>query len=133
MIALNWKQVMIAGVVAASTVFGVMGTLKVRAEGESAGSSETFTSSRYALLNAPVLVYSRSNDNEVVQDAVFKIDTMTGQIWVLQMSIVANNNPVIISANFVPVTDQAGVTQPVDPNATPAYNPNNFYGNQEAD
>lgn len=65
-------------------------------------STQTYGGSRYALINAPVLVTSQMDGNTTTANGLFKIDTATGKIWVLQMAIFSNQTPKIMSADFIP-------------------------------
>ena len=50
----------------------------------------------------------RRNGNE--QKVMFKVDTTTGQVWVLQLGIVAPNDPTVNSAVWAPVSNSGGFT-----------------------
>lgn len=68
--------------------------------------------SRFQLLNGTVSVTS-SSPNATTQQALFRIDGRTGDVWVLQMQINDPNNPVIVGATFVPVTITATAPIPM--------------------
>ena len=89
-------------------VLGFGGALLLRADGGGSDSSQTFGASRYALLNGEVMVSAMNTVGPIKQDAVFRIDTVTGQVWVLQMTVQSNNQPQVVSAKFVPTTILTG-------------------------
>jgi len=65
--------------------------------------TQPYVQSRYALLNGPVLGTSQ-NLAPVVQNALFRIDTVTGQVWVLQIQIQDVSNPQVLKALFIPTS-----------------------------
>ena len=77
------------------------GTLGVRAADNN---SQLFTPARYALLAAPVDVAliqgAGSAGTGHTRQAVFKMDTVTGDVWVLQMTVMGGNDPKVNSANW---------------------------------
>ncbi len=68
-------------------------------------STQNFTQSRFALIGAPVQVQATGNLGPVNMNAMFKIDTVTGQVWMLQSTIQSVSNPMVLSALWVPVFD----------------------------
>ena len=66
--------------------------------------TQIFTPARYALNSAEIDV-SISVPNGPVQEqkVMFKIDTVTGDVWVLQLSVEGQNDPSFAAANWVKV------------------------------
>ena len=80
----------------------VLGTAIMRADDTS---TQGFTmNNRYALLSGRILVDSKYSDNQTIADAILKIDAVTGDVWILQMTINSPQTPNIVSAEFVPTT-----------------------------
>jgi hypothetical protein len=44
------------------------------------------------------------NTDQATADAVFKIDALTGEVWILHLTIFSPQDPRIISAKFVPTS-----------------------------
>lgn len=77
-----------------------------RAAADAPATSQAFDpSSRFALLAAPVAVRTRDGAGPVTQDALFRIDTRSGQVWVYQGCIHNLNRPEVLAAEWVPVRD----------------------------
>ena len=71
--------------------------------------SQEFAPGRYALLEASVNVSSVMNSgvfDRGVQKTVLKIDTRTGQVWVLQLAVNGVGDPTVCSAVWAKVQDQ---------------------------
>ena len=64
--------------------------------------TQVFTPARYALSSAEIDV-SISVPNGPVQEqkVMFKMDTVTGDVWVLQLSVQGQNDPAFAAANWV--------------------------------
>ncbi|MBQ9788101.1 MAG: hypothetical protein IJW31_00675 [Lentisphaeria bacterium] len=78
----------------------LFGTLILQADD---GTSQNFTmQNRYALLAGSVLVQSEMTGDRTIADAIFKIDAMTGEVWILQLKIDSPQRPRIVAADFVP-------------------------------
>ena len=60
---------------------------------------------RFALMAARVSVRTLDEAGPVTQDALFRIDTRSGQVWVYQGRIQNLNRPEIIAAEWIPVRD----------------------------
>lgn len=89
--------------IAVSSISLLVGSFIAKADGES---SQSFTmQSRYALLSGPILVRSENYENPTTANAIFKIDSVTGQVWILHLTIESPARPTILSARFVPTTD----------------------------
>ena len=64
---------------------------------------------RYALLEASVNVSSvlnSGNFDQGIQKTVLKIDTRTGQVWVLQLAVNGVGDPTVCSAVWAKVQDR---------------------------
>ena len=94
------KKLMIIGGIAAA---GVLTSLPAQAD--SSSDSQLFNAGRYALVAAEVdtLTLQQGVGNE--QQVVLKIDTVTGQVWVLQITSGGPNNAQVTNATWQPVTD----------------------------
>ena len=71
--------------------------------------TQEFIPARYALLEASVNVSSVLNSggfDRGVQKTVLKIDTRTGQVWVLQLAVNGVGDPTVCSAVWAKVQDQ---------------------------
>lgn len=89
--------------IAVSSISLLIGSFIAKADGDS---SQSFTmQSRYALLSGPILVRSENYENPTTANAIFKIDSVTGQVWVLYLTIESPARPIILSARFVPTDD----------------------------
>ncbi len=107
------KKILIVAVVAAVALLaaGVYTSLSARAD--SSGNSQLFTPGRYALVEGKINVATLSQTggrNADEQKVMFKVDTATGQVWVLQLGIVAPNDPTVNSAAWAPVSNSGGFT-----------------------
>ena len=71
--------------------------------------TQEFVPARYALLEASVNVSSvlnSGNFDQGIQKTVLKIDTRTGQVWVLQLAVNGVGDPTVCSAVWAKVQDQ---------------------------
>lgn len=82
-------------------ILALAGTFGVRAADNN---SQLFNPARYALLAAPVDVAliqgAGSAGTGHIRQAVFKVDTVTGDVWVLQMTIMGGNDPKVNAADW---------------------------------
>ena len=95
----------IAALAAAAAVFAVSA---LRADG---GDSQTFTPARYALLTGSVdvsLLQPGPGDGSggCRRDVVLKIDTLTGDVWVLQLGVNGVTDPSVRSAAWAHVANR---------------------------
>lgn len=82
------------------------GMLAVTVSAAESNGTQTFTPARFALLSAPVLVQTMTNQAQMLnQQAMFRIDTQTGQVWMLQVVVQSDVSPLIVNAVWVPVTE----------------------------
>ena len=94
----------LCGLLAAAAVL-----LFIRHLAAESASTQEFTPARYALLEASVNVSAVLNSggfNQGVQKTVLKIDTRTGQVWVLQLAVNGVGDPTVCSAVWARVQDQ---------------------------
>ena len=79
--------------------------------------SQLFRPARYALVAADVdaaMLSGGDSNASGSRKALFKLDSTTGEVWVLQLSVVGGNNPQVTDANWYPVRKGKVKT---DPNA----------------
>ena len=62
--------------------------------------TQSFTTRRFALEAAEVNVRQLRPDGGNTQKILFRIDTLTGQVWVLQVSAVGQVNPTVTDARW---------------------------------
>ncbi len=96
-----WVAVAAAGL--GILALGVYSSIPVHA----AGDSQVFSPARFALVEGSVNVGMQQSNGlqKSEQKAMFKVDTMTGQVWVLQLSVTASNDPTVQSAVWAPVSN----------------------------
>lgn len=107
------KKILVVAAVAAVALLAVGIYTSLPAQADNSGNSQLFTPGRYALVEGEINVATLSqpggrNSNE--QKVMFKVDTTTGQVWVLQLGIVAPNDPTVNSAVWAPVSNSGGFT-----------------------
>ena len=73
----------------------------------SAQTTQSFTKSRFALETAEINVNMQQPYGKNTQKMLFKLDTSTGEVWVMQISTISITNPQILSAGWVKVTASA--------------------------
>ena len=70
--------------------------------------TQTFDeTARFALMTGVVATATLDGANPAVQQALFRIDTRTGQVWIYQGCIQNLNRPKVVSAAWVPVRDMS--------------------------
>lgn len=85
--------------------------------GNSMNTTQNYTPSRYALLEADVNISNVMNSgglNNNVQKTVLKVDTLTGRVWVLQLAVNGTGDPTVRSAVWAQVQD-SGIFFPNGP------------------
>jgi hypothetical protein len=109
------KHWWIAATVAALALSGAW-AVKTHA---SENNSQLFTPARYALVAAEVdvalLQGAGSAGKGHSRQAVFKLDSLTGEVWVLQMEIMGGNDPKVTNANWHPVQHPKRQNPDADP------------------
>ena len=74
--------------------------------GNSMNTTQTYSASRYALLEADVNIANVMNSGGLsnnVQKTVLKLDTLTGNVWVLQLAVNGTGDPTVRSAVWTQV------------------------------
>lgn len=103
----------LAAVAAGAITFGIGSALPARAD--SSGGTQVFVPARYALVQGEVNVSTLQQDINAeggfTQKAIFRLDTTTGEVWVLQLSIVGANQPQVTSGSWMKVTDMQQLQQ----------------------
>lgn len=103
----------LAAVAAGAIAFGIGSALPARAD--SSGGTQVFVPARYALVQGEVNVSTLQQDINAeggfTQKAIFRLDTTTGEVWVLQLSIVGANQPQVTSGSWMKVTDMQQLQQ----------------------
>ena len=91
-------KLMILGGVAAFVLLtvGILTSLPARADNNA--NSQLYPNGRYALVEGEI-------DVAQLQQGGRKIDTTTGQVWVLQLSVNGPNDPTVRSAVWAPVAN----------------------------
>ena len=104
----------LAAAAAGAIAFGIGSAIPVRAD-SSSGGTQTFVPARYALVQGEVNVSTLQQDINAeggfTQKAIFRLDTTTGEVWVLQLSIVGANQPQVTSGSWMKVTDMQQLQQ----------------------
>ena len=93
----------------ASAVIAVIVFFPARAQ--SAQTTQTYRTGRFALEMGEVNVQMLQPHGANTQKVLFKVDTLTGEVWALQMSTRSYVNPQILSAQWVKVQLPAPVQQ----------------------
>lgn len=96
--SLIWLIILTATAVA---VVAVIALFPARAQSEQ--TTQSFRAGRFALETAEVNVKMLQPSGQNTQKMLFKVDTVTGDVWALQVSSRSNVNPDIQSANWVKV------------------------------
>lgn len=103
----------LAAAAAGAIAFGIGSALPVQAD--SNGGTQIFVPARYALVqgevNVSTLQQNVTADGGFTQKAIFRLDTTTGEVWVLQLSIVGANQPQVTSGSWMKVTDMQQLQQ----------------------
>ncbi len=103
--------VALAVVGVAMLAFGILSSLPVRADG---GDTQGFSPARFALVEGEINVSMLQQGGDNTQKVMMKIDTVTGQVWVLQLTVAASNDPQVNRAVWTPVAN-SGSYQPGGP------------------
>lgn len=87
-----------------ATAFAVVAVIAFfPARAQSAQTTQSFRTGRFALEMAEINVRRLQPHGENTQKMLFKVDTVTGEVWALQVSTRSFINPDITSANWVKV------------------------------
>ena len=115
------KKLMILGGVAAVALLGAGLLVSLPAHADNNTNSQLYPAGRYALVEGQINIATvqQSGQNNT-QKVMLKIDTATGQIWVLQLCVSSSNDPTVRSAVWAPVLNQGGFNvNGQDPVASP--------------
>lgn len=76
------------------------------------GNSQLFAPARYSLVAAEVdaAMLCGENGSNDCRKAVFKLDSATGEVWVLQLSVMGGDYAQVTSASWYPVRRKAAAT-----------------------
>ena len=99
-------KLMILGGVAAFVLLtvGILPSLPARADNNA--NSQLYPNGRYALVEGEIDVAQlQQGGRNSEQKVMLKIDTTTGQVWVLQLSVNGPNDPTVRSAVWAPVAN----------------------------
>ena len=95
MASVIWVTLIAATLGAAMTVIAFY---PARLTAQGAQTTQAFTPNRFALEAAEVNVKQLRPEGKCRQKMLFKIDTLTGQVWVLQVSSIGQVNPHVTEA-----------------------------------
>ena len=83
---------------------GILTSLPARADNNA--NSQLYPNGRYALVEGEIDVAQlQQGGRNSEQKVMLKIDTTTGQVWVLQLSVNGPNDPTVRSAVWAPVAN----------------------------
>ena len=105
-------KLMILGGVAAFVLLtvGILTSLPARADNNA--NSQLYPNGRYALVEGEIDVAQlQQGGRNSEQKVMLKIDTTTGQVWVLQLSVNGPNDPTVRSAVWAPVANDGSFNQ----------------------
>ena len=108
--SLIWVLVLTA---AFSAVVAVIAFFPARAQ--SAQTTQTFRPGRFALEMAEINIKMQIPHKENTQKMLFKVDTVTGEVWALQIAVRSFINPEILSAGWYKVRPAVGNAQTFPP------------------
>lgn len=101
------KKLMILSGVAAALLMGAGVLISLPAQADNNENSQLYPNGRFALVEGEInvaAIQQGGQGNE--QKVMFKLDTTTGQVWVLQLSVNGLNDPTVRSAVWAPVANQ---------------------------
>ena len=84
----------------------VCGTLAFAAMPASAADTQGFTPARYVIVAAEVnvaLIQNDVNGGAGTRKVLLRMDTQTGEVWILQLGIFGGNDPRVTAASWCPV------------------------------
>lgn len=93
--------------------------------GAQGAGTQDYTPSRYALMQGSLSVSNIVNSGGVsnnVQQCILKLDTRTGDVWVLQLAVNGTGDPTVRSAVWAKVTNSGTFF----PNGAPTSNNEGF-------
>ena len=84
----------------------VCGTLAFAALPVRAADTQGFTPARYVIVAAEIdvaLIQNDANGGAGTRKVLLKMDTQTGEVWILQLGIFGGNDPSVTAASWCPV------------------------------
>jgi hypothetical protein len=72
--------------------------------------TQPYKHARYALLSGEVNAAMFNGNNHHTQKVIIKIDTTTGQTWIMQLSVNSGNNPKVRDAVWAPIKNNGQFT-----------------------
>lgn len=72
-------------------------------DGSETATTQTYKANRYAIIAGKLDVATQTDGNPYTMNAMVLLDTQTGQTWMMQSMVEQSNDPVVLSAAFVPV------------------------------
>ena len=84
----------------------VCGGLMFAATPARAADTQGFTPARYVIVAAEVdvaLIQNDANGGGGTRKVLLKMDTLTGEVWILQLGIFGGNDPRVTAASWCPV------------------------------
>lgn len=100
------RKWMIPGSIAAAALLGGGLLVSLPTQADNNENSQLYPSGRFALVEGEINVAAIQEGTGNTQKVMFKIDSATGQIWVLQLCINGKNDPTVRSAVWAPVLNQ---------------------------
>ena len=82
------------------------GCLATAAVSVRAADTQGFTPARYVIVAAEVnvaLIQNDANGGAGTRKVLLKMDTQTGEVWILQLGIFGGNDPRVTAASWCPV------------------------------
>lgn len=116
------RKQMIWGGAAAVALLGVGVLVSLPARADSNGNSQLYPSGRFALVEGEINVATVQEGQGNVQKVIMRVDSTTGQVWVLQLCVNSKNDPTVRSAVWAPVLNDGnfntgGTPQVAAPNS----------------
>ena len=87
----------------AGAVLTVIIFFPARAQAQGPATTQSYIPARYALETAEINVNMQQPYGNNTQKMLFKLNTATGEVWVMQLSTISITNPQILSAGWVKV------------------------------
>ena len=84
----------------------VCGCLMAAAVSARAADTQGFTPARYVIVAAEIdvaLIQNDANGGAGTRKVLLRMDTQTGEVWILQLGIFGGNDPSVTAASWCPV------------------------------
>lgn len=116
------RKLMILGGAAAVALLAAGVLVSLPAQADNNGNSQLYPSGRFALVEGEINVATVQEGQGNVQKVMMRVDTATGQVWVLQLSVNSKNDPTVRSAVWAPALNDGnfntvGTPRVADPNS----------------